>query len=267
MDSFPVKNCPDYCILKLVAKTGVARGTCFTGAYLGGNECRKPSRCVEAIERFEDVVNSNGSSASVRSLESWIGSASQNKNCAVAIAGGPIVSAARNAVAALDSLPPQKIDAGPQNLKAIALSRPFGYNVSFKTAAKGLYVVAENGGSGIIGASRSAVGPWETFRLVDLNGGSLTSGDVVNLASDQGTYVVAENGGGGTLSVNRPNAGTWEEITVLKVNGSGAINSGDVVVLRTKNGQFIVAEDGGGGRVNANRTAIGPWEQFIIEFR
>lgn len=89
-------------ILKLVAKTGVARGTCFTGAYLGGNECRKPSRCVEAIEHFENVVNSNGSSASVRSLESWIGSASQNKNCAVAIAGGPIVSAARNAVSILD---------------------------------------------------------------------------------------------------------------------------------------------------------------------
>jgi hypothetical protein len=85
-------------ILKLVAKTGVARGTCFTGAYMGGNECRKPSRCVEAIEHFENVVNSNGSSASVRSLESWIGSASQNENCAVAIAGGPIISAARNAV-------------------------------------------------------------------------------------------------------------------------------------------------------------------------
>jgi len=155
----------------------------------------------------------------------------------------------------------------PQPNKTTVMNRPFGSNVSFRTAAKGLYVVAENGGSGIICANRSAVGPWETFRLIDLNGGSLTSGDVVNLASDQGTYVTAEDGGGGTLSVNRPNAGPWEEITVLKVNGNGAINSGDVVVLRTKNGQFIVAEDGGGGRVNANRTAIGSWEQFIIEFR
>ena len=100
-----------------------------------------------------------------------------------------------------------------------------------------------------------------------MNGGSLTSGDVVNLASDQGTYVTAEDGGGGTLNVNRPNAGPWEEITILKANGSGEVHSGDIVVLRTKNGQFIVAEDGGGGRVNANRTAIGPWEQFIIELR
>ncbi len=155
----------------------------------------------------------------------------------------------------------------PQPNKTIVMSRPFGSNVSFKTAAKGLYVVAENGGSGIINANRSAVGPWETFRLIDLNGGSLTSGDVVNLASDKGTYVVAENGGGGTLNVDRPNAGPWEEITILKANGSGKIHSGDIVLLRTKNGQFIVAEDGGGGRVNANRTAIGPWEQFIIEFR
>jgi hypothetical protein len=157
--------------------------------------------------------------------------------------------------------------ASNQPNKTTVMNRPFGSNVSFRTAAKGLYIVAENGGSGIIGANRSAVGPWETFRLIDLNGGSLTSGDVVNLASDQGTYVTAEDGGGGTLNVNRPNAGPWEEITILKANGSGEIHSGDIVVLRTKNGQFIVAEDGGGGRVNANRTAIGPWEQFIIELR
>ncbi|MCX5965125.1 MAG: RICIN domain-containing protein, partial [Cyanobacteria bacterium] len=80
---------------------------------MGGNECRKPSRCVEAIEHFENVVNSNGSSASVRSLESWIGSASQNKNCAVAIAGGPIVSAVRNAVAAIDLGVPNSIPGSP----------------------------------------------------------------------------------------------------------------------------------------------------------
>ena len=114
--------------LKLIAKTGVGRATCYTGSYMGGNECRKPSRCVEAIEHFENVVNSNGSSASVRSLESWIGSASQNENCAVAIAGGPIVSAARNAVAALNAGVPNSISGSPDPGNASSNSPIFDAN-------------------------------------------------------------------------------------------------------------------------------------------
>jgi hypothetical protein len=49
------------------------------------------------------------------------------------------------------------------------------YSVSFQTHT-GKYLVAEGGGGGVVNANRSAPGPWETFRLTDLNGGMLQSG-------------------------------------------------------------------------------------------
>lgn len=107
-------------ILQVLARTGMDRGICYTGAYMGGNECRKPSRCVEAVERFENVVKSNGSSSSIRGVEQWIGSASQNKNCAIAIAGGPFVSAVRNAVKELDIGRNNPIPGSPSNANSLA---------------------------------------------------------------------------------------------------------------------------------------------------
>ncbi|MFN6067432.1 MAG: hypothetical protein ACK45T_09735, partial [Pseudanabaena sp.] len=96
-------------LVKAIAKTGVGRGVCFTGAHMGANQCRKPSRCVEAVEHFENVVNSNGSSGSVRQLEGWIGSASQNKNCAISLAGGSIVGQVKDAIYDLNRLRDGKI--------------------------------------------------------------------------------------------------------------------------------------------------------------
>lgn len=146
-------------------------------------------------------------------------------------------------------------------------NRGSGARIALRTTSKGLYLVAENGGNGIINANRASVGPWEIFRLIDLNGGTLNSGDSINLISDQGAFVVAENGGGNALNANRSSAGPWEKISIIKLNGTGVINNGDTVALRSSTGHYVVAEDGGGGRVNANRTSVGPWEQFIIEFR
>ncbi|GET40719.1 C39 family peptidase [Microseira wollei] len=138
--------------------------------------------------------------------------------------------------------------------------------VTFKTFEKNKYVVAEGGGGSTVNANRDVAGPWENFTLIDLNGGSLNNGDVVNIRSQNGSYVVAEGSGGGVVNANRRAAGPWEEFQVIKVNGSGQIRSGDSLALRAKNGQYVVAEGGGGANVNANRNAIGPWEKFIINF-
>jgi hypothetical protein len=64
---------------------------------------------VEGIERLEKIVNTNGSSESVRQLENWIGSASQNERCAISLSrhitgGVNIVDLTRQAVAELDRL-------------------------------------------------------------------------------------------------------------------------------------------------------------------
>ncbi|REJ55325.1 MAG: hypothetical protein DWQ51_05710 [Microcystis wesenbergii TW10] len=94
-------------LVKAVSASGLARGVCFSGLHMGANECRKPSRCVEGIERLEKIVNTNGSSESVRQLENWIGSASQNERCAISLSrhitgGVNIVDLTRQAVAELD---------------------------------------------------------------------------------------------------------------------------------------------------------------------
>jgi FtsP/CotA-like multicopper oxidase with cupredoxin domain len=116
-------------------------------------------------------------------------------------------------------------------------------------ASNGQYVVAENGGGGVVGANRNAIGPWETFGLINRGNGN------VALRASNGQYVVAENGGGGVVGANRNAIGPWETFGLID-RGNGNI------ALRASNGQYVVAENGGGGAVNANRNAIGPWETF-----
>jgi hypothetical protein len=137
------------------------------------------------------------------------------------------------------------------------------YKVSFKSS-NGKYVVAENGGGREVRADRPAIGPWETFMLTDLNGGTLESGNAVNIQAANGMYMVAEGGGGGVVNANRPAAGAWERFVIKKVKGNGVIRDQDAIALQAANSQYVVAEGGGGGVVKANRPAIGPWETFTI---
>jgi len=130
--------------------------------------------------------------------------------------------------------------------------------------------VAEGGGGGVVNANRGAIGPWETFTLIDQNGGALESGDLVNIQTIGGYFVVAEGGGGDVVNANRTAAFTWETFRIEKVNGGGTIGSGDTISLQAYNGwaggggNYVVAEDGGGSVVNANRGAVGSWEMFTI---
>ncbi|MEN8154402.1 MAG: hypothetical protein ABFR75_10310 [Acidobacteriota bacterium] len=130
---------------------------------------------------------------------------------------------------------------------------------------KGLYLAAEMGGGGPVFANRKQAREWETFNLIDLNGGQLLSGDRVRfMTHDRKHYLMAEEGGGGPVNANSPNAGPWETFTIRKVSGAGSINSGDSVSLQASNKQYLVAEKGGGGIVNANRPKAGPWETFVL---
>ncbi len=120
-------------------------------------------------------------------------------------------------------------------------------------ANNGQWVVAEGGGGGQVYANRNAVGPWETFRLVDLGGGYIA------LQADNGQYVQAVNGGGGTVMA--VGNGPWAHETFFKVDLGGGY-----IALQANNGQYVVAEGGGGDVVNANRSAIGPWETFYLYY-
>jgi hypothetical protein len=115
----------------------------------------------------------------------------------------------------------------------------------------GHYVVAEGGGGGVVNGNRTAIGPWETFRLLPLDGGKFA------LLSSNGSYVTAEGGGGGAVNANREAVVTWEQLTpVATADGRTA--------LATFDGHYVVAISGGGDKVLADRTAIGPWEKFVI---
>ncbi len=143
------------------------------------------------------------------------------------------------------------------------------YTTAFQSSG-GFFVVAENGGGSVVNANRTGIGPWETFTVIDINGGSLESGDLVNIQTSGGFFVVAELGGGDVVNANRTAAGGWETFRIEKVGGGGGIGSGDSISLQAFNGwnggggNYFVAEGGGGSVVNANRGAVGPWETFTI---
>ena len=143
------------------------------------------------------------------------------------------------------------------------------YTTAFQSVG-GFFVVAEGGGGDVVNANRGAIGSWETFTLIDLNGGSLESGDLVHIQSVNGHFVVAEGGGGDVVNANRTVPLEWETFRIEKVGGSGVISSGNTISLQAYNGwsggggNYVVAEDGGGSVVNANRDAVGAWEMFTL---
>jgi hypothetical protein len=126
------------------------------------------------------------------------------------------------------------------------------------------YVVAEGAGGGTVNANRDGAGIWETFSLVDLNGGSLNHGDPVRFRTwDGGHYLIAYPGG--QLDARSTNPGAWETFTVERRAGAGVVREGDAIGLRSAHNLYVVAENGGGTIVNANRGAFGPWEEFRIQ--
>lgn len=156
----------------------------------------------------------------------------------------------------------------------VAGSAQVDYTVSFEVN-NGDWVAAEGGGGGptwgtgyprgrVVG-DRSTAGPWETFILIDLNGGALESGDSIRLRTyTNGLYFCADGGGGGQIMANRVTAGYWETYVIEKAGG-GTISDNDDISLKVNNGKYIAAEYGGGSYLVADRTSVGAWETFKIE--
>ena len=113
----------------------------------------------------------------------------------------------------------------------------------------------------------------EIFRLFDLNGGSLRSGDKVYLKTRAG-YFFNSRGSTGNVSaiphINMDPNVSDEILTIYKVNGSGTIERGDKVYLKTRAGYFFNSH-GSTGNVSAIRNAnLNPKvsdEIFSIYFR
>lgn len=125
--------------------------------------------------------------------------------------------------------------------------------VTVRARVNSSFVTAEHGGTAPLIASRSAIGPWEQFDLVDRG-----AGHVALLAHANGRYVCAESAGNSPLIANRTAVGPWETFALLKnADGSQSLRS-------LANGRVVTAESGGAGALIANRTAVGPWEKFDL---
>jgi hypothetical protein len=137
-------------------------------------------------------------------------------------------------------------------------------NVVFRTQGAGTFLGAQNNGGGAVLASATAAQGWETFSLVDVNGGALVSGDTVNVKAGGGQFLRALNGGGGAVDFTATAAQGWEAFQIVKVSGSGTIVTGDAVGLKASTGSWVSAQNGGGSTVSAAGAALQGWETFVI---
>jgi C1A family cysteine protease len=135
---------------------------------------------------------------------------------------------------------------------------PVNHSVTIRSDI-GLWVCAEGGGGQGVNAKRASAGPWETYTLIDLNGGLLYSGDTVALRTSNGRFLTVSNN---AVVATAMSIGSNEKFTLIRKLGAGQVMGRDGIWFRASNNMYWCAENGGGTVVNANRTSPGGWETF-----
>jgi hypothetical protein len=136
--------------------------------------------------------------------------------------------------------------------------------VSFRTQMRATFLNAQNNGGGAVVASATTAQDWETFTLIDVNGGTLDSGDSVYIQAGGGQFFRATNGGTQAVDAAAPDQSTATPFKIVKQAGGGTLKTGDIVGLQSPFGTFVSAENGGGGNVFDYGAALGPWEALAI---
>ncbi len=136
------------------------------------------------------------------------------------------------------------------------------YSVSIRTESGNYFSVQDNANTAVL-ANRTSIGDWERFRLFDINGDALVSGDVVRIETTSG-WGFARSSNGTLAAIANPGQNFSEEQFVIEAIG-GAIGNGAQIALRSVSPVFYVsAEGGGGGAVNVTRSTIGSWETLTL---
>ena len=145
-------------------------------------------------------------------------------------------------------------------------------------SANGQYLKAENRGGGRVLANADIPDSWETFYLIDTNGGKLETGDTVGfLTYDHRHHLTAEEGGvvgGGPenlLNATREEFSSWQKFIVQKVGNGEEISSGDRITLQANGNGFLTTDaaegECGGGLVHASSTSAGDCGKFTITIK
>jgi hypothetical protein len=122
--------------------------------------------------------------------------------------------------------------------------------ISLRARANNMYVCADNAGAASLIANRTAIGPWETFDVLDAGGGNIAFRSHAN-----SQIVCAENAGASALIANRTAVGSWETFQLVH-------NSDGTVSLRSlANNNYVTA---GTAALIANSTTIGTAQRFDL---
>ncbi len=137
--------------------------------------------------------------------------------------------------------------------------------VYLKSTVAGQYLVAENGGGGEVNVNRSQAQAWETFKIIDKNGGSLVNGDLVYIQAYNGQFLQVSQGTGTRLNAASKNSEAWETFRI-KASGNNAIKKGSIVGFQSiSSNRYISAMDGGGKNALVQGVAFDAWEKFVVE--
>ncbi len=117
--------------------------------------------------------------------------------------------------------------------------------------ASGRMVAATNGG-GAGTLSTPGINTWELFGVVDVNGGSLVSGDAVAFKAHSGHYLCVS---GSALVASCPSAAESRARFFIAQSGGGVIRPGNQVTLRSVSTRRYVQETAAGIDVAAANTS------------
>jgi chitinase len=228
-------------------------GQYFQAVNGGGSTLNAASNNTQAWETFK-VVRASGTgtvaNGDVIGLQT-----SNGKWVSAQNGGGGSVYAYGNALGSWEQLKIGGLSSSTPSPVTIA-------GVTLRTSSQSRYVGAQNNGGGAVNATATVAQGWETFSIVDVNGGTLQSGDSVYVRAGNGQYFQAVNGGGSTLNAASNNTQAWETFKVVRASGAGTVSHGDTIGLQTSSGKWVSAENGGGGTVNANGAGLGSFESF-----
>ncbi len=123
--------------------------------------------------------------------------------------------------------------------------------VALRLVANNLYVAAEYAGGTVLNANRSAIGPWEIFKLHDRGGGWYA------LQARDGRWVRSLGNGGGQVFADATMIGQWE--TYLAVPSYGGYS------LMTSSGYYLTAAYGY-PQLSAQAAGTSTYTSFIPVF-
>ncbi|MBN2316298.1 MAG: hypothetical protein JXM79_20385 [Sedimentisphaerales bacterium] len=106
---------------------------------------------------------------------------------------------------------------------------------------------------------------WEDLTLVDKLGGTLMSGDAVNLKTSDGKHYLSVDSQSTIVHAKATQAGRSETFTILSTTGKKEITFGDTIAFRTYQNMFISA----GNRslntiIRGNKRSVGIGETFKL---